>query len=146
MTDSRRFLLAERFIVFRILWFIMGLFIGAWIARPAKTTADTSTAHPSAKSDATPSANGIGTHTFKTTGVRAAPSGPDPLIEIDGIGPAVLEKLTALGITTFEELAQQNPDVLAEKMGLRISGDRIRRERWIEQARERARQHGSSLN
>jgi predicted flap endonuclease-1-like 5' DNA nuclease len=71
---------------------------------------------------------------------RAAPSksAKDPLIEIDGIGPAYERALNALGITTFTQLAAQDADDLAARLLARVTAERIRRERWIEQAKVRA--------
>ena len=40
---------------------------------------------------------------------------PDDLTVIKGIGPAVQNKLRALGITTFAELAKADPDALLER-------------------------------
>jgi predicted flap endonuclease-1-like 5' DNA nuclease len=62
----------------------------------------------------------------------------DPLIELTGIGPVFEQALNTLGIWTFSDLAREDADALAERLGGRISAERIRRERWIEQARERA--------
>ena len=62
----------------------------------------------------------------------------DSLVEIQGIGPVFEQALRGIGITTFDDLARQDADALAEKLGGRVSAERIRRERWIEQARERA--------
>jgi predicted flap endonuclease-1-like 5' DNA nuclease len=63
---------------------------------------------------------------------------PDPLIEIDGIGPTFVKALNNIGIWTFADLAAQDADSLAERIPARVTADRIRRDRWIEQARARA--------
>jgi predicted flap endonuclease-1-like 5' DNA nuclease len=74
---------------------------------------------------------------------RAAQSAPagqqpaDPLIEINGIGSAFEQALAAIGISTFAQLAQQDADALAARMPVRVTAERIRRERWIEQAQAR---------
>ncbi len=66
-------------------------------------------------------------------------STPDPLTEIDGIGPAFERALNTLGIQTFVQLAGQDADQLADKLtGVRITSARIKKDRWIEQAAERA--------
>ncbi len=66
-------------------------------------------------------------------------SSNDPLVELDGIGPAYERALNALGIHTFAQLATQNPDDLAMRLtSVRITAARIRRDRWIEQAAARA--------
>jgi len=62
----------------------------------------------------------------------------DPLTEIDGIGPVFEAALNRLGIYTFADLARQNPDDLAARLATRVTADRIRRDRWIEQAQQRA--------
>ena len=36
-----------------------------------------------------------------------------------------------------KELAQQDPDALAKRLNTKITADKIRRNRWIEQAQER---------
>lgn len=63
----------------------------------------------------------------------------DPLVELDGIGPAYERALNALGIHTFAQLAAQNPDDLAMRLAsVRVTAARIRRDRWIEQSAARA--------
>jgi predicted flap endonuclease-1-like 5' DNA nuclease len=63
----------------------------------------------------------------------------DPLVELDGIGPAYERALNDLGIHTFAQLAAQNPDDLAMRLSsVRVTSARIRRDRWIEQAAIRA--------
>lgn len=69
---------------------------------------------------------------------RNAAAQPDPLIEIDGIGPTFVNALNSIGIWTFEQLAAQDADALAARLPARITADRIRRDGWIEQARARA--------
>ena len=64
--------------------------------------------------------------------------GADPLQTITGIGPVTESALHAMGITTFAQLARQDADTLAVNMDNRISAERIRRERWIEQAKDYA--------
>ncbi|MGQ9887669.1 MAG: helix-hairpin-helix domain-containing protein [Aggregatilineales bacterium] len=61
----------------------------------------------------------------------------DPLTEINGIGPAFEQALNAIGVFTFAQLAQQDPNDLANRLGVRVTAERIRREGWIEQARAR---------
>ncbi len=63
----------------------------------------------------------------------------DDLSLIHGIGPAFEKALNGIGIFTFAQLADQEAENLASKMTTRITPERIRRDRWIEQARERAR-------
>lgn len=62
----------------------------------------------------------------------------DPLTDIIGIGPVFERALNAAGIYSFRQLAGYTPEALALKLrGITtISPDRIRSERWIEQAQE----------
>jgi predicted flap endonuclease-1-like 5' DNA nuclease len=60
----------------------------------------------------------------------------DDLTIIEGIGPAYAKALNALGITTFAELAQQDADDLAGRMGNRVNATRIRQQDWIGQAKQ----------
>lgn len=64
---------------------------------------------------------------------------PDDLTEIKGIGPAMQNKLRALGITTFADLAAADPDQLMARLkGTQpLSLGRVRH--WIEVAKQRAR-------
>jgi predicted flap endonuclease-1-like 5' DNA nuclease len=64
---------------------------------------------------------------------------PDDLTEIKGIGPAMQNRLRALGITTFADLAAADPDQLMKQLkgGQPLSLGRVRH--WTEAARERAR-------
>jgi large subunit ribosomal protein L21 len=61
----------------------------------------------------------------------------DDLTAIKGIGPAVQEKLRALGIATFSDLARADPKALTERLkgAQPISEARVRS--WIEAARQR---------
>jgi branched-chain amino acid transport system ATP-binding protein len=71
--------------------------------------------------------------------IPLTPPVPDPLEEIQGIGPVIAERLNQHGIYTFEQLAAQEPGSLSA-----LLGDQIQRladeESWIEQARQLARQ------
>jgi predicted flap endonuclease-1-like 5' DNA nuclease len=62
----------------------------------------------------------------------------DDLTAIRGIGPAIREKLRALGIATFIDLARADPKALTERLkgAQPISEARVRG--WIEAARQRA--------
>jgi capsular exopolysaccharide synthesis family protein len=57
------------------------------------------------------------------------------LTRIHGIGPEYEKALNAIGIWTYAQLAEQDPERLAEKLNTKLSSYRIRRDRWIEQAR-----------
>jgi polysaccharide biosynthesis transport protein len=63
----------------------------------------------------------------------------EKLSEIRGIGPTIENELYMLGILTFEELADQNPDDLAKKLNgkCKITANRILKEGWLVQAKGR---------
>ena len=68
----------------------------------------------------------------------AAPRGgsPDDLTRIKGIGPKSVEKLHALGVFHFDQIAAWNIDN-ARWIGAALSGPgRVERGKWIQQARE----------
>jgi len=73
----------------------------------------------------------------------AVPASPDDLTKINDIGPRFAEALATIGITSFEQLAQQDPDTLTEQLSPHVSirAQRIRDKNWIEQAAELAQQH-----
>lgn len=62
----------------------------------------------------------------------------DALTEINGIGATFEQALNEIGITTFEQLAAQTPESLAERIGGRLTAERIIRDAWIEQAQQLA--------
>ena len=67
----------------------------------------------------------------------ARPARRDPLIDINGIGPAYERRLVEAGVNTFEELAALTP----EQIRAIIKPERwqeIHAEAWIAEARERA--------
>ena len=68
-----------------------------------------------------------------------APPVPDDLTVIKGIGPAIQNKLRALGITTFADLAAADPDAILRQLkgSQPLTKGRVRA--WTEAARERAR-------
>ena len=111
-----------------LVYFLLGIILGYWINEylrsesAPRTQAQTSEPVRVAREAAKP----------------AALPTPDPLIEIKGIGPSFVQALNALDIYTFAQLARQDADDLATRMNVRVTADRIRRERWIEQARERS--------
>jgi large subunit ribosomal protein L21 len=62
--------------------------------------------------------------------------GADDISLIGGIGPVLVKKLNAEGITTFKQIAELTEEQikeLDEKLNLR---GRIQREEWVEQAKE----------
>jgi len=72
------------------------------------------------------------------TWISTGPDGaPDDLTAIRGLGPVLEQRLNALGIYRYRQLAQMTPDNarwIATK--LQIVPGRVRRDRWAEQARE----------
>jgi non-specific protein-tyrosine kinase len=62
------------------------------------------------------------------------PRTSDPLTRISGIGPVYERALNRLGILTFRQLAKQNPEELAKRMGPQTGARRIIRNGWITQA------------
>ena len=66
----------------------------------------------------------------------AKQEGADDLTKISGVGPVIVGKLEALGITTFEQIAAWNEaDVEKFDAELNFKG-RIDRDEWIKQAKE----------
>lgn len=66
----------------------------------------------------------------------ATPREPDDLKDVVGIGPVLERQLNAAGIMTFRDLARLTPQGvldLADKLE-HVFGDRITRERWVEQS------------
>jgi predicted flap endonuclease-1-like 5' DNA nuclease len=64
---------------------------------------------------------------------------PDDLTVIKGIGPALQNRLRALGITTFADLAAANPDKLMAQLKGAQPLSRARVQHWTEAARARSR-------
>jgi predicted flap endonuclease-1-like 5' DNA nuclease len=63
------------------------------------------------------------------------PSGGDDLTRMKGVGPKLAERLNALGVTSFAQIAEFSPaeaEALDAQLGT-FQG-RIHRDRWIEQA------------
>jgi predicted flap endonuclease-1-like 5' DNA nuclease len=131
--------------MFRILWFILGLIIGSWLMRPshredASTTAQNGRAEINSFGKPTASAPQAAARLRAeqdTAKTKELPVVVDNLLDIKGIGPTFVNRLNDLGITSFAQLADENPQDLAEKMGGRITAERIAREDWIGQAKAR---------
>ncbi|MGH6897759.1 MAG: helix-hairpin-helix domain-containing protein, partial [Geminicoccaceae bacterium] len=64
---------------------------------------------------------------------------PDDLTVIKGIGPAVQNKLRALGITTFADLAAADPDAILKQLKGSQPLTKARVRGWTEAARQRVR-------
>lgn len=66
----------------------------------------------------------------------------DRLDQISGIGNTLRKHLNREGITSFQQIADwTGADIDAMGRRLEITADRIRREKWVEQARELHRKH-----
>lgn len=97
---------------------------GKGAAKPAakkKTTA--------AKPDSKPAAK-------KEAPVATAEAAADDLSKISGVGPVIVGKLEAMGITTFQQIADFTADDIARiDEELNFKG-RIERDDWVAQAKE----------
>ena len=131
----------------RLQFFMLGLLVGWWLAQRRGRIADTparlrTQAEPAvaARPPGEPKPSIPAAHVEPLpAAVSTTESESDPLTEIKGIGLTFERALRVAGITTFSQLAACDSDALAEKLGGRVSGERIRRENWISQAQERAR-------
>ena len=104
-------------------------------ARPTETPRPTAAAAPAPRKPTPPPAASAAAPPEKPV----APPVPDDLTVIKGIGPAVQNKLRALGITTFAELAKADPDALLERLKGSQPLTRARVRDWTEGARQRVR-------
>jgi predicted flap endonuclease-1-like 5' DNA nuclease len=76
-------------------------------------------------------------------GIDAHPSGQpasigagDPLTRLKGLGPKAAARLTELGVTRFDQIASWNDaDVNAIDAQMGAFKGRIRRDRWVDQAK-----------
>ncbi len=71
---------------------------------------------------------------------ESEPSTGDDLTQIKDIGPRFANALAAIGITRWAQLAEQTPEVLAEKLAphVAVTAQRIRTRNWIGQAAQLA--------
>ncbi len=60
----------------------------------------------------------------------------DDLTVIEGIGESYARALNSIGITSFSDLAHQDPAELSQRLEGRVSATRIRNQNWIGQARQ----------
>ena len=67
---------------------------------------------------------------------KAAKSEADDLTRISGVGPVIVGKLEALGITTFQQVADFTADDIARIDGELNFKGRIDRDEWVKQAKE----------
>ncbi|MBZ0298070.1 MAG: DUF4332 domain-containing protein [Anaerolineae bacterium] len=103
----------------KLFYFLLGVMVGYYLAQYL------SEEPPVVKAPVTPPAR------------EPKPSAPpkhDTLTEISGIGPAYERLLNEMGVVNFQQLAQQDVDVLAGKMK-RVSRDRLAT--WIQEAKAR---------
>ena len=72
---------------------------------------------------------------FKTIGVASA-SDRDNLQELKGIGPFIEEKLNALGIFKFEQIAKMTSKIEDEvNIAIEFFPGRVKRDQWVAQAK-----------
>lgn len=62
----------------------------------------------------------------------------DDLTQISGVGPVIVKKLHALGVTSFAQIAAWSPEDVAEMDEKLSFKGRIDRDNWLEQAKELA--------
>ncbi len=104
---------------------------GAVKAAPAKKTAAKAEAKPVEKAAVTKKA---ATADKKPAAKKSA--GKDDLSQISGVGPVLVGKLNALGITTLQQVADFTAqDIERVDAELNFKG-RIEREEWVKQAKE----------
>ncbi len=90
---------------------------------------------PAAKKAAAPKAEAAPKKAAPAKAAKAD-AGADDLTKISGVGPVIVKKLHALGITTFAQIAAWTPaDVEDFDEKLSFKG-RIDRDNWLEQAKE----------
>ena len=66
----------------------------------------------------------------------AATDGADDLTRISGVGPVIVKKLHALGVTTFAQIAAWTPEDVADMDDKLSFKGRIDRDDWLAQAAE----------
>ncbi len=105
-------------------------------AAPAKEAAPAEKAEPKTTPKAAPEAAAA---SDDSAPLFSAPEGDgDDLTKISGVGPVLLGKLNALGITKFEQIANFTPeDIVKVDDRLSFKG-RIDRDEWLKQAAELA--------
>jgi predicted flap endonuclease-1-like 5' DNA nuclease len=69
------------------------------------------------------------------------------LSDIKGIGPFIEEKLNMLGITTYAQLAEMDDEMMDRvNQAIEFFPGRIKRDRWVEQARGKVEQTDADAN
>jgi len=66
----------------------------------------------------------------------ATPDTADDLKRISGVGPVIVGKLEALGITTFQQIADFTPEEITRVDDELNFKGRIERDEWVKQAKE----------
>ncbi|NNF78851.1 MAG: 50S ribosomal protein L21 [Rhizobiales bacterium] len=67
---------------------------------------------------------------------KAEEAGTDDISKISGVGPVLVKKLSDLGYTSLQQIADMTPEQVAEVDEALSFKGRIEREEWIEQAKE----------
>ncbi|MEL6682278.1 MAG: 50S ribosomal protein L21 [Pseudomonadota bacterium] len=109
--------------------------VAAVAAKPAPKKAAPKKAEPKAEA---PKAEKPKAAKAKPAPKAKADAGADDLTKISGVGPVIVKKLHALGVTTFAQIAAWTPeDIAAMDEKLNFKG-RIERDEWLKQAAELA--------
>ncbi len=101
-------------------------------AKPKKAAAKKADAP---KADA-PKAEAVKKEAPKAEAKKAATTEGDDLSKISGVGPVIVGKLNALGITTFQQIADFTADDIERIDGELNFKGRIDRDEWVKQAKE----------
>lgn len=72
----------------------------------------------------------------KKSAAPKAAAGGDDLTKISGVGPVIVKKLHALGVTTFAQIAAWTPEEVADMDEKLSFKGRIDRDEWLKQAAE----------
>ena len=117
--------------------------IGTAVEQPAEAAQEPAAEH---ETQLAPAVEAV-TETPMETLTPAQPYPTDDLKTISGIGPKLEEKLNAQGIVSYQQLAQLNEEDIdrLEKAIMRVPG-RIRRDQWIEQAKQQHQDKYGSVN
>lgn len=98
-------------------------------AAPAPKAEKAAAPKPAAKKEAAPK---------KAAPKKAAKAEADDLTQISGVGPVIVKKLHALGVTTFAQIAAWSKDDIADMDEKLSFKGRIDRDEWLKQAKELA--------
>lgn len=124
----------------RLLVLLIGVLIGWWFSSFQEFESEENESPSSPKSPNAPTPPKVEKEKkapAKPTG-KSSSSAKDDLTELHGIGPSLAKELNSIGIHTFAQLAEQDPDELAEKLGgSGLVRTRIQRDEWIQQAQKR---------